>query len=457
MASRSDQLHSHQFVLQRVVGALAMRDPDPVASPLRRIGGALFAGVLLAALALAAVGIYGALKPGGNNTWRDGRAVIVQEETGTRYVYRDGVLHPALNQASAALLAGTTATVMVSGASLGDTPRGAPLGIPGAPDPLPAAGALVRDAWLLCSRPTTARPESLLAIGPTAVAPTPLAADEGLLVATGGEQYLVWHRHRHAIRDKGVLGALWAGEPVLPVSPALINGLPPGPDLASLTVPDVGHPAAFGRAVVGQVLKYESVTGSVQFLIALADGLAPITPVQAGLLMGNGANSSGRATEITSGEFDRARKAAAPFTPGAGPDLPAAVPALARAAGGVCASYVDDVTPPAVGVWREAPPVVGEVRTGGVWQGAVVADVVRVAPGRGAVVEAASAPGAAGGALAVVTDQGVRYPVPSPDVLAKLGYAGVRPTRLPASLVALLPGGQALDPEAAAKPVPAAG
>ena len=59
MASRSDQLHSHQFTLQRVVGALAMRDPDPASSPMRRIGGALFLGVMLAALGLAAVGVYG--------------------------------------------------------------------------------------------------------------------------------------------------------------------------------------------------------------------------------------------------------------------------------------------------------------------------------------------------------------------------------------------------------------
>ena len=65
MATRTDQLHSHQFMLQRVVGALAMRDPDPVSSPLRRIGGALLASVLVAALALAAVGVYGAAAPGG--------------------------------------------------------------------------------------------------------------------------------------------------------------------------------------------------------------------------------------------------------------------------------------------------------------------------------------------------------------------------------------------------------
>ena len=53
-----------------------------------------------------------------------------------------------------------------------------------------------------------------------------------------------------------------------------------------------------------------------------------------------------------------------------------------------------------------------------------------------------------------MTDQGVRYPVTSADVLPMLGYAGVRPTRLPAAVVALLPGGRALDPTAATAPAP---
>jgi type VII secretion protein EccB len=452
VASRSDQLHSHQFTLQRVVGALAMRDPDPVASPLRRIGGAMLAGVLVAALALAAVGVYGVLRPGGNGTWRDKNAVIVQKETGARFVYLDDkLLHPVLNQASAALLLGRPNVVMVAGASLRDAPRGATLGIAGAPDPLPAADALVAGDWRVCSRAGEDGPESVLTIGAGAAAATPLGADDGLLVSAGGGQYLIWHRHRHAIRDKGVLAALWAGEPVVPVAPALVNALPPGPDLASLSVSDAGRPAAFGRAVIGQVLKYESLSGGVQYVLALGDGLAPITPVQAGLLLGNGANSSGKPTEITSKEYNDARKADSPYTPGAGANLPASVPRLAHTAG-VCASFVDAAHDPEVELWAAAVAN-GEARTGGSWQGAVVADAVRVAPGRGAVVEAVSAPDAPGGALAVITDQGIRYAVPSPDVLAALGYSSVRPTRLPASLVALLPGGPALDPEAAAKPV----
>jgi hypothetical protein len=77
---------------------------------------------------------------------------------------------------------------------------------------------------------------------------------------------------------------------------------------------------------------------------------------------------------------------------------------------------------------------------------------VVVPPGRGAVVESLAAPGSPNGALALVTDQGVRYPVPSTEVLATLGYAGVRPQRLPAALVALIPAGPALDPAAAVLP-----
>jgi hypothetical protein len=67
-------------------------------------------------------------------------------------------------------------------------------------------------------------------------------------------------------------------------------------------------------------------------------------------------------------------------------------------------------------------------------------------------VESAPAPGAGGGSLSVVTDLGVRYAVPGREVLGMLGYGGVRPVRMPASLVALLPSGRALNPDAARAP-----
>jgi len=64
-----------------------------------------------------------------------------------------------------------------------------------------------------------------------------------------------------------------------------------------------------------------------------------------------------------------------------------------------------------------------------------------------------AAPDATDGVLYLVTDLGVRYQVPSPDVLAMLGYAGVTPVPLPAEIVALLPTGPGLYPQAARAPL----
>jgi hypothetical protein len=82
----------------------------------------------------------------------------------------------------------------------------------------------------------------------------------------------------------------------------------------------------------------------------------------------------------------------------------------------------------------------------------LAAQWIAVPPGRGAVVEALASPSAPSGALAVVTDQGLRFPIPSREVLSSLGFGDVRPLRLPAGLVALVPSGPALDPAAAVQP-----
>ena len=58
-----------------------------------------------------------------------------------------------VNQASALLIVGSSAQkpVQVSRKSIAGAPRGVPLGIPDAPDPLPARGALAGHPWTVCS------------------------------------------------------------------------------------------------------------------------------------------------------------------------------------------------------------------------------------------------------------------------------------------------------------------
>ncbi|PWR16773.1 type VII secretion protein EccB, partial [Micromonospora sicca] len=126
-----------------------------------------------------------------------------------------------------------------------------------------------------------------------------------------------------------------------------------------------------------------------------------------------------------------------------------ATPGLATVDGGaVCARVGDDTGVHDVRVGATPPDLAAAARTP-TGRGGVRADQVVVEPGRGAVVESAAAPGASGGAVSVVTDLGRRYVLADGAVLGMLGYSGVRPVRLPASLVSLVPAGSPLDPAAA--------
>ena len=462
MASRTQQMQAHQFTLQRVTAALAVRDPDAVASPVRRSAGTAFAGVMIAVVALAAVAAYGVLRPGDNTTWRDGHSVIIERETGARFVYRNGVLHPTLNHASALLILGSAqpATAIVSHASLAGVPRGVPLGIPGAPDPLPAVGDLLTGAWTLCSRfgaiasgSATAPVESLLAVGAPASADgvpgQPVEGEHAVLAQDrAGNYHVLWNGHRYAIRDPDVvLTALtWRGRPPAVVADALLNALPPGADLVPLTVAGRGRPSTFGGHRVGEVVKVKSQSGAIQFGLVRAEGVAAITQIQADLLLADPANGlGGAAVSITPAQF-AAAPVAASLVPTGDTAPPATTPDLASPGehGGVCASFADAANPPTLSVLAARPAAAGETRTAH-----AAVDWVAVQPGRGAIVDSVAGPNAPSGLLGVVSDLGVLFPVPSTGVLATLGFGSAVPHVLPSALVALLPRGNALDPAAA--------
>jgi hypothetical protein len=398
---RQDQLQSHQFATQRVVAALLTHDPDPARSPFRRTVGATFAGLLLAVVALAGAAVYGVLAGPGTDSWSDPTAVLVEKESGARYVFSrtDGAVHPVLNYASALLLVDSpdAHVVLLPRATLAKAPLGAPLGIPGAPDSLPPAGALRTGRWTLCS----VDGRGVLLAGVPVSGGRPLAmpaagsAGEGLLLSTvDGDGYLVHAGKRYRI---------------------------PRPEtaLAALDVPDRGHPsAAMPNAKVGQVY----AAGGHQFAVALDDGAYDLTEVEAGLLLADPA-SPPPVTLTTARYAALHRGSRAPAA------LPATVPGLVTPTASVCTVdgrvLLDATVPP-------GGPVV-------------------VPRGSGALVEAAAAPGAppGSGTVSIVTDAGTRYPLAGPDLLAPLGYQGVTPVRVPAGLVALVPAGPALDPAAA--------
>ncbi|GII26346.1 type VII secretion protein EccB [Planosporangium mesophilum] len=467
MPSRQDQLHSYQFSVQRVVAALVMRETDPAQSPFRRVAGATMAGAIVAALALAGAAVYGLLAGGAGN-WRTEGQVIIEKESGTRYVFYKGdrKLHPVINYASALLIAdGAQPNVVTwSQAALDKAERGAPMGIAGAPDSLPIGKRLVKTAWTLCSQSPsdsadtsdTGKPLSVLLVGGSvgdgqSLVPVGVPGDPtGLLVSTpDGKRYLVYNNRRfQVVQPNQVLAAFgWSATTPMVVSPALINALPAGPDLKPLPIPRRGERSpALPGARIGQV--YQLNAGSTQYSVMLADGLAAITPAQANLLMTDPETpDGGKATNLQPAEYDGVQRSKAGLTA----EPPFAVkPQLASGNSSVCVSIRDAKGVDRVVVDAKLSDLINaSVTPARTTSGAVLADRVVVPPGRGALVESAASPGATNGALSIVTDRGIRYPLSSRDLVAKLGYGDITPVPMPAELVALLPSGPVLDPVAA--------
>jgi len=439
--SRSDQLHSYQFAVRRVVSAVAAHESNPARPPGRRAGVMLLAGALVAALGLAGFAVWGLLQPGGSTRWRSGQAVIVEKESGAKFVYLDGVLHPVANYASALLILGSAkpATISVARRSLAGVARGAPLGIPGAPDALPRRRDLVGGPWSVCGVGV----RSVVLAGSAPRGGSALRSDALLVSTPDGAVHLLWNGRRALVREPStVLGMLVWGAP-RPVAAALVNALPVAADIARVPVAGRGQPfPPLAGARIGQVF----LVDGRQHAVALAGGLAPVTPFQAALLIGDPATvdrvRQTAPTPLPPGEY-----AALPKTtfPGSWDGLPVEVPRLATPdpAATVCTVAGGGL------VVGSAPPRGAAISVASVG----LADEVSLPPGRGAVVLSRAAPDATDGVLYLVTDLGVRYQVPSPDVLAMLGYAGATPVPLPAEIVALLPTGPGLYPQAARAPL----
>ena len=473
MASNRDQLQSYQFVLTRMMHALVLRETDPEHPPFRRGIIAMLVGVGLAILALVGVGVYGLINPGGKTSWQSGDAVIVEKETGTRYVYSDGVLYPTANYTSALLLTDSySEPVMVSQKSLLGVPRGPRIGIPHAPDSVPTEERLLDTDWSLCAQPTSdaagdPKVRSVLLVGREPDAARTVE-DAALLVSDpDGRRYLVWRGHRHRIAEHATVSAGLAldSETWLSVSPAWLDTIPSGPTLGPIDVPDPGSPSRLlpsGR--VGSLYVVHTSGGHEQYYLLLKDRLRALTPLQYDIQ---------RSAPATREAYDTATPEAIELDPAMVADrsdghelasptdsaLPASRPSFARPGSksdAVCAVFGDGGYQPRFTIAAELPTSGKSAVTAGSGPGGLpLADRVVVPPGHGAVVETMAAPDqpAGSGALAFVSDLGRRHQVADRKVLGVLGYEKPPIIRLPAELVSRIPAGDPLDPESAIRPL----
>lgn len=472
MATRRDHFQSYQFMVQRVVSALVLRETDPVQSPLRRMSGAAFGSVMLAVLAVGVAGVIGVIFPGGNERWKDSGVVIVEKETGSNYVWMadsrgDFYLYPVANFASAALLVSSPRTVSVSRNSLVGVPRGPRLGIPDAPDTLPDPKRMLGPPWTLCSLPAKTIsgeeiPNTALVVGRPRTKGVPLRSRAILVRDTErGSLHMVWNGHQYRIvRDGPVLeGLALRSNRQIRVGTAWLSALPAGRDLAPIRLRGLGTDSrALPGASVGEIRVVESAANKQYYLVGRTRIIA-ITQVQALIQRADPETRRlayrGNAPEAL--PLSAAHTAPRVDLPAAHPtDPPADQPEMAAVnseRSTVCASFrragpVPDVAVEAAVEGAEVAPAT-QRRTE---QGAVLADRIQVEPGWGTIVESMVSSTAATGTLYLVTDVGKRHAIPSDAVKTVLGYRNVVPVQMPASLVARIPSGDPLDPTAAKAP-----
>lgn len=478
MQSRRDQVQAYSFTVSRLTSGMLAADPDALDTPMGRTRRGAVIGFFIGLLLCAGFTVFGVLFPRDSDDWRQPGVLITEKETGARYLYGDGLLRPVLNYASAKLVTGKDGKVQqVSRGTLADVPRGTPIGIPGAPDSLPAPDQLTDSAWQVCATSRAAddgtrEPTTTLGAGTAPDGARELGADEALLVtARDGRKstaYLLWRGRRLRLdAGHGALQSLGYGttEP-LPVGAAFLAAVPAGPDLSA---PEVRGRGAKGPVLggeqrrVGQYFVVRTPGSAEQYYLLDRAGLVPLTLTELQLLRGDPRTReqayAGQEASVVVLQPDEAGghlapDAAAAATSGALPTRPpkplaprtGTVPCLKVTPEGAMPRRAFVRVPAAYATGR---PVISRE---GVAPGCPAPDLIGVRPGSGVLAMPTSAGAGTSGARYLVTGDGVKYPLAASAVAGQLSYADSDVVRLPSALLRLLPTGPVLDPERAARP-----
>jgi type VII secretion protein EccB len=446
MQTQRDRVHAYNFLIGRMSAALASADPTPPEPPDKRHRFGLACGVVLALLIGVGFWVYGLLFPGGSTVWQQQGAILVEKETGNRYLYLDGALHPVLNQASAMLVQGSQAHVeTISRSSLSGLRHGAPIGIPGAPDAVPTAQGLTGGPWLLCL--TDAGPERAamsMVLDPRGI-PQPLAADRYVLVTSaGGTLYLVLDGTKYQLGDPSVLVALGV-QAVKPerAPQAWLDSVANGPTLAAARLPAAPEPGAqvAGRPWnVGTLFRQRMLNGGEEYWVLRGDGLAPMSATE--FALASARHPELKPVAVTAGDVAAAPRSADTSLLGRLPNLTDVTLAAGLGAGELCLVQVP------LGMRVVSAVAVNPVRH----SGSPLEEGATVPPNKGMLaVSVPLAPGQKTATRYLITDRGIRYPVPDDQALGALGFGGVAPTPVPQHVLDALPTGPALSVAAAAR------
>jgi type VII secretion protein EccB len=468
MQTRRDLYQAHKLMMQRVGLALLQGEPDIAESPMRRLSVAAFSGAMVAVIIAAVFGIVGLVSPGGAQGLDSGDKIIIEKETGTKYVYDTNSkrMLPVLNYASAKLAvnAGNPEQRVVSRKSLAKFVRGPMIGIPGAPDSLPDPDHLVKKPWSVCVRNGTTKSGgtgsvSSLVAG-TDVGGTALHPDQAVAVQAGGQIYVLWRDQRMLMTlPQDQARSITGGRPTA-VSQTWLSSIGQGVNFAPPPVQDRGrlkHDVG-GTARVGQVYR-ASIGGVTNWYVLLDDGFAPISATQGWLLLAEPATATmaypGQQavplpTTVAAANSKLSRHNE--LQTGLPPTLPTFLPWEGKTP--LCYVYAhtaEGSTTAQLTVGGSLPSAPAGT------SGGTTVDQVVLPPGGAALVGLLPSAGQLNAInnWFIVNDAGISFPLPSKDTVEKLGYNVKDAAPVPRAVMALLPTGPLLDPKAATNVVPA--
>ncbi|GAB3987996.1 type VII secretion protein EccB [Actinoallomurus acanthiterrae] len=463
MQTRRDLYQAHKLMMQRVGLALLQGEPDVSESPMRRLSVAAFSGAMVAVLLAAVFGVMGFISPGGAKGLDQGGMVIIERETGTKYVYDTNGkrMLPVLNFASAKLALNSSSTQqrVVSRKSLAKFSRGPMIGIPGAPDSLPDPDHLIKKPWSVCVRNgnTTAggtRSVTSLVAG-TNVGGGFIGADQAVVVQVSGQSYVIWHNQRmHMTLPPDQASSVTKVQPA-PVSRSWLNPIDPGTDFVAPPVGNRGQDVS-GAGSVGQVFKVPSGA----YYVLLSDGFAQVSGTQAILLLAepdtkrlayHGQAAVARDTDF--GTVTSKPSSQHLLDSRLPPTLPDFVPWDPSVP--LCAVYSDTdkgSTSARLSIGGSLPNIQATTA-----DQSTTVDQVILPPGGAALVGLLPGPNqlSAINSWYVVNDAGVCFPLSSKDTAEKLGYKVANAAPIPKGVLQLMPTGPTLDPAKARQPAPA--
>jgi type VII secretion protein EccB len=461
------QLDAYRFGQRRLESALARRDPVLLHEEIRGQRRVVLVGLVLAMLALVANFALTKLAP--KPAWQ-AQQVVVGKQSGRMFavIHQPDRLVPVDNLAAARLVryaaqrgagSATATPVPVDDADLDSAPRTAQAALHGAQAVLPTEETAPDEGpsgpWALCD--TGDASSTVLVAGPAPA--NQLGAGDGLLLADpSGRQYLVLGGRKHRIEGRQVLRAYdLVDQRFRPAAAALLGAIPSGRELSAPVVPGAGKDSSVlpGRAV-GDVVRVVRAGQPERFYLVLADGVQDVGEPVANLVRAAlGADPTQPPDSVRAEQINALPRVAVPGLA----DYPAAIP---RFVSGPAASTI---------CWQWAPSGLG----GGVLAapapplpGGRVATRLAQADGAGPLLDEVSVPaghalvgcavsvgtdcsarrldqaGQRGtGALWLVSETGVGYPIANDETATALGVRSWTP--VPAEALRALPAGPVLD------------